>query len=304
MPTYRHGRHEHGQNFLTDRSTIDALTRLTAGTTGPIIEIGSGGGALTTQLAHLRRPLTGVEIDPQLADQLRARMPTHVRVIAGDFLTYRLPTEPHVLVGNLPFHQTTALLRRILHAPAWTDAILLVQWEVARRRAGVGGSSMMTTQWAPWFEFTLHGRVPARAFTPRPGVDGGILTIQRRSQPLLPAAHKRSFQALVHRVYTGPGNGLGRILARTTPLGSARAADAWLAARGIEASALPRQMRVDAWVDLFKTTGVSPPQPAASTRRGTRPSAAGGARGNRAHVGRAGRADRRGEASGVEDRAR
>ena len=29
MPTYRGGRHEHGQNFLTDRTAIDAVVDLT-----------------------------------------------------------------------------------------------------------------------------------------------------------------------------------------------------------------------------------------------------------------------------------
>src|SRR5699024_11383810 len=79
-----------------------------------------------------------------------------------------------VLVGNLPFHLTTAILRRIFRAPGWKHAILLVQWEVARRRAGVGGATMMTAQWWPWFDFELGRRVPARAFTPRPNVDGGV----------------------------------------------------------------------------------------------------------------------------------
>ena len=148
MPTYRHGRHEHGQNFVTDPLTIAAITRLVAVTKGPIIEIGPGDGALTTPLARLNRPITAVEIDARLARRLTERHPSDVNVITDDFLSYRLPTSPHVLVGNLPFHQTTAMLRRILHAPGWTEAILLVQWEVARRRAGVGGATMMTAQWA------------------------------------------------------------------------------------------------------------------------------------------------------------
>ena len=144
MPTHRHGRHEHGQNFLTDHSTISTITQLVATTKGRIIEIGPGDGALTAPLARLGRSVTAVEIDARLARRLIDRLPSRVDVITDDFLTYRLPTSPYVLVGNLPFHQTTAMLRRILHAPAWTDAILLVQWEVARRRAGVGGATMMT----------------------------------------------------------------------------------------------------------------------------------------------------------------
>ena len=259
MPTYRGGRHEHGQNFLTDPSTIATITRLVATTEGPIIEIGPGDGALTSPLAQLGRPVTAVEIDTRLARRLAQRLPSHVEVVADDFLTYRLPPSAHVLVGNLPFHQTTAMLRRILHAPAWTDAIVLVQWEVARRRAGVGGATMMTAQWAPWFTFTLHSRVPARAFTPRPGVDGGILTIHRREHPLLTPAERRQFHALVHRVYTGPGRGLAQILARNTSLGSPQAAQAWLTRQGVNAAGLPKDLPVEAWVDLFKTTGSSPP---------------------------------------------
>src|SRR5699024_12265525 len=93
------------------------------------------------------------------------------------FLHYQFLHIPHVLVINLPFQLTTAILRRIFRAPGWKHAILLVQWEVARRRAGVGGATMMTAQWWPWFDFELGRRVPARAFTPRPNVDGGVLII-------------------------------------------------------------------------------------------------------------------------------
>lgn len=259
MPTYRHGRHEHGQNFLTDRPTINTMTRLVATTTGPIIEIGPGDGAITIPLARLGRPLTAVEIDARLVTRLSQRLPPNARVIAQDFLTYRLPPTPHVLIGNLPFHQTTAMLRRVLHAPAWTDAVLLVQWEVARRRAGVGGATMMTAQWAPWFNFALHGRVPASAFTPRPGVHGGILTIHRREQPFLQPTRRRQFQELVHRVYTGPGRGLAQVLARNTTLGSPQTARTWLSRHHIPTNALPKDLPVEAWVDLFKTTGSSPP---------------------------------------------
>ena len=259
MPAYRGGRHEHGQNFLTDPSTIATNTRLVAATKGPIIEIGPSDGALTTPLAKLGQPVTAVEIDTRIARRLTPRLPSHVEVVADDFLTYRLPPSAHVLVGNLLFYQTTPMLRRILHAPAWTDAIVLVQWEVARRRAGVGGATMMTAQWAPWFEFTLHSRVPARAFTPRPGVDGGILTIHRREHPLLTPTERRQFHALVHRVYTGPGRGLAQILARTTSLGSPQAAQVWLTRHSVNTAGRPKDLPVEAWVDLFKTMGSSPP---------------------------------------------
>ena len=258
MPTQRHGRHEHGQNFLTDPAVIATVVDLVDATSGPIVEIGPGDGALTARLVGLRRPLTAVEIDPRCAARLRRRLPG-VDVVVGDFLTYRLPTRPHVLVGNLPFSQTTAMLRHVLHAPGWTDAVLLVQWEVARRRAGIGAATLMTAQWAPWFAFTLHGRVPARAFRPRPGVDGGLLTIERRTRPLIDVAQQGRYQALAHRVFTGSGRGLGQILARHTALGSPRHAARWLARHGLTGACLPGALPLDAWVELFQlSSGRSP----------------------------------------------
>lgn len=259
MPTYRQGRHEHGQNFLTDRRTIATIVHLLASTHGPLVEIGAGEGALTLPLARLGRELTAIEIDPRLAQRLQSRCGPGVRVVHADFLHYRLPTTPHAVVGNLPFHLTTAILRKLLHAPGWTEAILLTQWEVARRRAGVGGATMMTAQWAPWFDFAVHGRVPADAFTPRPSVDGGILALRRNPTPEIPPAARRRYQALVHRVYTGRGRGLAQILARTGLLPHPRAARAWLRRHGLRDQDLPNTVSAEAWIDLFRTTGTSPP---------------------------------------------
>ncbi|BDD80789.1 hypothetical protein TPB0596_05520 [Tsukamurella pulmonis] len=251
MPTHRGGRHEHGQNFLTDRTAIDAVVDLTRRTSGPIFEIGPGAGALTEPLLRLGRPLTAVEIDGEHVRRLRRRLPT-ATVVHGDFLRHRLPAEPHAVVGNLPFHLTTAVLRRLLHAPHWTDAILIVQWEVARRRAGIGGSTMMTAQWSPWYEFGLDRRIPASAFAPRPSVDAGLLTIRRRSEPLVPLARRREYAGFVHAVFTGRGRRLPEILAGVAPRHRRAEARRWAVGR---ATALPRDLRTADWVDAFARFG-------------------------------------------------
>ncbi|MGW1281077.1 23S ribosomal RNA methyltransferase Erm [Streptomyces tsukubensis] len=244
------GRHELGQNFLVDRSTIDTMTRLVAGTNGPILEIGPGGGALTLPLQRLGRELTAVEIDGRRAAELRRRTRRPTTVVTADFLRYRVPAGPHVLVGNLPFHQTTAMLRRILRSPDWTDAVLLVQWEVARRRAGVGGATLMTAQWWPWYAFRLVGRVPATAFRPRPTVDGGVLTMVRRDRPLVAERDRADYQDLVARVFNGKGRGLARIVAIAAPELSRRRIDDWLRAHRIAPTALPKHLTAEQWAGL------------------------------------------------------
>ncbi|WRO40081.1 23S ribosomal RNA methyltransferase Erm [Mycobacterium canetti] len=106
----------------------------------------------------------------------------------------RLPCHPHTVVGNLPIHHITAMLRRLLNASGWTDAMLLMQWEVARRRAGVRGATMMTAQGWPWLDFALMQRIPATTFRPRPDVDGDLLTNTRRTEPLVDSPTGRTIK--------------------------------------------------------------------------------------------------------------
>lgn len=214
MPSPHHGRHEFGQNFIRDRRIVDTVVDLVARTTGPIVEIGAGDGALTVPLQRLRRPLTAIEIDARRAARLDTR------------------------------------------TGATTDAVLLMQWEVARRRAGVGGATMMTAQWWPWFEFALVQRVPATAFAPRPGVDAGLITVRRRADPLVGIRDRRRYQQLVHRVFTGRGRGIAQIVESVAPRGATRR---WLRDNRIRADTLPRDLSPSQWASLLDLSGGAGP---------------------------------------------
>jgi 23S rRNA (adenine-N6)-dimethyltransferase len=247
MPRSSHGgRHELGQNFLTHAPSIDAILRLVADTRGPILELGAGDGALTFRLAALGRVLTAIDIDEHRVRRLAQRVPT-ADVVHADALSYPLRTP--VIVGNIPFHVTTPILRRLLREPRWEHAVLLTQWEVARKRAGVGGRTMMTAQHAPWFEFSLHGRVPRWGFSPPPSVDGGILGIARRGSPLLPAAERGAYEGFVRRVFSGRGGRLERIVQGAARVGPAVAQRA--VARADARGALPRDLTPEQWVTLW-----------------------------------------------------
>ncbi|MEK8225554.1 rRNA adenine N(6)-methyltransferase family protein [Oerskovia sp. M15] len=227
------GRHENGQNFLTDPASR-ARWSTSLPDLGPDPRDRCGDGAITVPLARLGRPVVAIEIDERQVRRLRRRLPRTVEVRHADYLRSLHPAEPHVVVGNVPFHLTTAILRRLLDEPAWSRAVLLVQWEVARRRAGVGGATMLTAQWWPWYSFDLCARVPARAFRPAPSTDGGLLSITRRSA--LPASERCAYQRFVADVFTGRGRGLGDVLRQRGLLDDA--VRAWLASHRA-ATALP-----------------------------------------------------------------
>ncbi|WP_217178630.1 23S ribosomal RNA methyltransferase Erm [Streptomyces sp. AC495_CC817] len=248
MPRSVHGgRHELGQNFLVHRPTIDTLAALVDATSGPVLELGAGDGAITRRLAATGRPVTAIDLDEHRTRRLARALP-HVRVVHADAL--RHPIDAPVVVGNVPFHLTTPILRRLLSERRWEHAVLVTQWEVARKRAGVGGGTLMTAQSAPWFEYALRGRVPRSGFSPQPSVDGGILTIRRRASPLVAAADRRAYERFVRGVFTGPGSGLESVLRRTAAL-SAPAAQRALAAAGARSRALPRDLSPEQWARLW-----------------------------------------------------
>ncbi|GAB3153103.1 hypothetical protein GCM10027058_21120 [Microbacterium neimengense] len=246
------GRHELGQNFLVHPPTIDRIVSLIAASEGPILEIGAGGGALTAGLARLGRELTAIDIDERCVVALRRAHPS-VQVEHADVL--RHPLDAPVIAGNIPFHLTTPILRRLLQRPTWRYAILLTQWEVARKRAGIGGGTLLTAQSAPWFEFALQGRVPARAFRPAPSVDGGLLAITRRPAPLVSHADRRAYERFVGDVFTARGRGMAAILAAAGRM-PRPAARRRLDGVGIAPDALPRDLSADHWSRLWRECAV------------------------------------------------
>jgi 23S rRNA (adenine-N6)-dimethyltransferase len=249
MSRSRHGgRHELGQNFLVHQPTIRILTALVAATDGGVLELGAGDGAVTHPLSRLGRRVTAIDIDEHRVARLARALPG-VTVAQADAL--RHPMTAPVIVGNIPFHLTTPLLRRLLSASGWRRAVLVTQWEVARKRAGVGGGTMMTAQAAPWFAFALHGRVPRGGFRPAPSVDGGVLVIDRRRDPLVAARDRRAYEHFAARTFTGSGARLDRLVAGAArvPLVAARRA---LNRAGVKGGALPRDLSPEQWAQLWR----------------------------------------------------
>jgi 23S rRNA (adenine-N6)-dimethyltransferase len=168
-----------------------------------ILEIGPGLGALTLALARLPVEVTAVELDPVWAERLRDRLrderAANVRVVHADFLALRLPDAPFRVIGSLPFARTTEILRRLFDDPrsALQRADLIVQWEVARKRTAAPPDTLLSTAWAPWWEFRLGQRIAAAEFRPRPRVDAAVLVATRRAPALLPPALARGYAEFV-----------------------------------------------------------------------------------------------------------
>lgn len=264
----------YSQNFLIDRRAIGALVEGSGVGEGDLVlDIGAGNGLITQALARRGARVVAVEKDPALAHRLRAmfRPETRVTVVEDDVLTTKLPAEPFRVVANIPFGITTKILRRLLgEAGTLTRADVIVQAEVARKRAATGrgargGGTLLNACWEPWFEFGTGARIPATAFRPRPRVDAVVLIVRRRDQPLLGAASEREYIEFVSGAFTGARpsvwSAVSRVIPRTRFAGVA-------AARGFPLDAMPSQLDVGDWVELFLSVRPGPavrPNPPART---------------------------------------
>jgi 23S rRNA (adenine-N6)-dimethyltransferase len=246
-----------GRHLLRSRTVAAELVReALVGPTDHVWEIGAGSGRLTAPLAERAGLVTAVERDPALAADLRRTFGRSgaVEVLCGDALRVPLPSAPYRAFGNIPFAITTPILRRLLDDPAGPllRADLLIQLEVARKRAAVSPSTLLQLGWAPWWTFGLVRRVGRLGFEPPPTVDAGLLVVTRREPALLKTVDRPSYVRLVRRAFERSSWPVRRSLHESLPpLTWKRLARE----RGLEVDATPRDLDVFDWVAVSNVSG-------------------------------------------------
>ena len=221
------------------------------GRTDLVLDLGAGHGALTTELARCARRVQAIEIDPVLVTGLRQRFGTagNVDVVAGDAVRVSLPAEPFRVVANIPFNRTTAILRRLLDDPLLplVAADLVVELEVAWKRARCTPSTALGVYWGAWYEFSLVRRLDASAFAPPPGTDAGLLRIERRVEPLVAPNDAREYRALVRTAFDSRAPVRRTLRARLSALQLKRLA----AELGFASGAPPWELDQHQWAGVF-----------------------------------------------------
>jgi 23S rRNA (adenine-N6)-dimethyltransferase len=174
---------------------------------------------------------------------------SNVEIVCANALHVPLPREPFRAFGNLPFSFGTRILRRLLDdvsSPLMrVDA--LVQLEMARKRAAIAPSTLVSLGWLPWWEFTIVRRVPRSAFRPVPNVDAAMLTIRRREPALLPPSRRTAFVRLLARAFASPDRPVDRLFRADRQRWSLLARE-----RGLTRDARPTELDVFDWIAVFE----------------------------------------------------
>lgn len=176
-----------GQHFLRGDGIAERLAEAACPSREPlVIEIGPGRGALTRALAGRADRLVGIELDRELAAQLRVDLP-QLEVVEADVLSIELGQwGPAVIAGNLPYYITSPILERIFALGSLLRrAVVLVQREVAERltaRPGTRDYGFLTVEanlsTAPEILF----RIPPGTFSPPPKVESAAVLLSPRPE--------------------------------------------------------------------------------------------------------------------------
>ena len=249
-----------GQNFLVDPNGLSKV--LKAAEVRPeetVLEIGAGLGSLTYLLAQQAKQVVAVELDKRLIPPLTEAVADfdNVTIKQGDMLALSpdalLGAERYVVVANIPYYITSALIRHLLeaeHKP--TRMVLTVQQEVAERiLARDGKMNLLALSVQVYGKPELKARIPAGCFYPAPEVDSAVLAIELYPQPLIPAEQMDLFFELAHA-----GFGQKRKILRNTLAIGMKKSPAWaeklLTAAGVDPQRRAETLSMQEWKQLVE----------------------------------------------------
>ncbi len=190
-----------GQNFLIDLNLLDLLVRVAELTAeDAVLEVGTGTGSLTAQLAQRAGAVVTVEIDAAFAPIAREVIGPrpNVRFIVADALARKNAMNPELMqawdemaqalgcrrrkvVANLPYVIAAPVVSNLLIERADIERlVVMVQWEIAERLTAAVGSkayNALSVLVQSLATVEIVRKVAPSNFYPRPKVDSAIVRI-------------------------------------------------------------------------------------------------------------------------------
>jgi 16S rRNA (adenine1518-N6/adenine1519-N6)-dimethyltransferase len=248
-----------GQNFLIEPSGLrKVLSAAELQGDEQVLEIGAGLGSLTVLLAQNAREVIAIEIDQTLFPALQEAISQYknVKTIHGDILdldlTNLLNDEPFVVVANIPYYITSAIIRKLLEAQKRpTHMVLTIQKEVAERIiARDGKMSLLALSVQIYGKPELVATIPAGAFYPAPDVDSAVLKLSLYERALIEDANSDIFFKLATAGFSQKRKTLRNSLAAGLGI-STQKSEALLAKAQIQPTRRAETLNLQEWQQLL-----------------------------------------------------
>jgi len=244
-----------GQHFLRDPAVVARIMdSIGPAAADRIVEIGPGDGALTRPLLASSARVAAVEIDRDLARQLRRLDDPagRLRVYCEDALQFDFARLGGALrvVGNLPYNISTPLLFRLVgfHEHI-ADMHLMLQREVVARLAAQPGDteySRLSVMGACCFETQALFDVAPRAFAPPPKVVSSFVRLLPKPAP--PPQTRRRLDELLRLAFSRRRKTAANALSGVLDRGA-------LERLGVDPGQRPDTLRLDQFMKMVNYAG-------------------------------------------------
>jgi 16S rRNA (adenine1518-N6/adenine1519-N6)-dimethyltransferase len=250
-----------GQNFLHDPNALEKIVSMAELLpTDTVLEIGPGTGALTRLLAERARHVVSVEIDerlqPLLEDQLAPYKNVYLLfedILKVDVLQAIGPKD-FVVVANLPYYITSAILRHLLEPYRRPKRLVLtVQEEVADRLvAQPDDMSLLTVSVQFYGKPQIVARLNPAVFWPRPDVGSAVVRIDTYDTPPVKVPDVDVFFRVVRAGFGQKRKQLKNALGGGLGIKTAEAG-ALIEQAGLDPSRRAETLSLDEWAALTRT---------------------------------------------------
>lgn len=250
-----------GQNFLQDSLALEEIVAAAEiRPTDAVLEIGPGLGSLTRYLAMSAETVITVELDEKLIPPLKDVLSPYpnVQIMHGDILKLSpkdlFAANNYLVVANIPYYITSAVIRHLLESPSKPRRIVLtIQKEVARRIcARAADMSLLALSVQVYGTPRIAAYIPAAAFFPAPKVDSAVLVIDIFSSPLIKEELLDSFFKLIKAGFSQKRKMLRNSLSFGLHISPANAADL-LTRAGIDPQRRAETLSIEEWECLAET---------------------------------------------------
>lgn len=205
--------HSLGQNLLKSKVVVQEIVK--AGETKPgdtILEIGPGNGNMTQEMLEKGCNVIAVEKDPRMVLELQKRFQGEqiqsgkLRIVNADILTIDISQlNIDLVISNIPYNISSAIIFKLLENPTFRRCVLLVQKEFADRivaRPGSEGWGRLAINAQLFATVKMIMKVSRKNFVPQPKVDSAVISIDPRRE--LPNIDFAEWDGLIKLCFSRP----------------------------------------------------------------------------------------------------
>lgn len=195
-----------GQNFLIDKNVAKReIEYADVNKNDVVLEIGPGNGILTKLLANKAKKVIAIEIDAQLVNNLREKLPDNVLLIHEDVLKVDYKTLPRFnkIVSNLPFQISSPITFKLLELE-FSLAILIYQKEFAYRMVAFPGNkhySRLSVGVYYKAKCEIIENISNSCFYPKPLVDASVVKLSPLESPPFSVLDEKFFFDITRELF-------------------------------------------------------------------------------------------------------